>query len=97
LADSEEETLPVDNISDVQWQKRAFERLVLPSRMKELIKALIMDRKTEKTSSDLFYGKGRGLIMLLHGGPGTGKTLSAGERAFTISHYWKTNTNCREV
>lgn len=27
---------------------------------------------------DLMAGKGNGLIMLLHGGPGTGKTLTAG-------------------
>jgi len=27
---------------------------------------------------DLIAGKGNGLIMLLHGGPGTGKTLTAG-------------------
>ncbi len=28
---------------------------------------------------DLIAGKGNGLIMLLHGGPGTGKTLTAGK------------------
>ena len=27
---------------------------------------------------DIISGKGNGLIMLLHGGPGTGKTLTAG-------------------
>lgn len=27
---------------------------------------------------NLIAGKGNGLIMLLHGGPGTGKTLTAG-------------------
>lgn len=28
---------------------------------------------------DIIAGKGSGLIMLLHGGPGTGKTLTAGK------------------
>lgn len=28
-------------------------------------------------SSDVIEGKGKGLIILLHGGPGTGKTLTA--------------------
>ena len=27
---------------------------------------------------DIISGKGNGLIMLLHGGPGTGKSLTAG-------------------
>lgn len=71
------ELLYVENISKVEWYKTAFTRLVLPSRMKDLIRAMIVDRKVEKHSSDIFYGKGEGLIMLLHGGPGTGKTLSA--------------------
>lgn len=30
-----------------------------------------------KMSSDIMEGKGNGLILLLHGGPGTGKTLTA--------------------
>lgn len=35
---------------------------------------------------DLIAGKGNGLIMLLHGGLGTGKTLTAGmSTLFTIS------------
>lgn len=29
------------------------------------------------TSNDIIEGKGNGLIILLHGGPGTGKTLTA--------------------
>ena len=42
-----------------------------------------MPGKTQGTSlagkrDDLIAGKGNGLIMLLHGGPGTGKTLTAG-------------------
>ena len=30
-----------------------------------------------KMSTDVIEGKGNGLIILLHGGPGTGKTLTA--------------------
>lgn len=30
---------------------------------------------------DIISGKGNGLIMLLHGGPGTGKTLTAGNES----------------
>ena len=80
--------LLVDNVFNVTWNKDAFERLVLPSNTKELIKALVMVRtsvpgKIQGMSlagkrDDLIAGKGNGLIMLLHGGPGTGKTLTAG-------------------
>lgn len=33
---------------------------------------------------DIIAGKGSGLIMLLHGGPGTGKTLTAGMSMFFL-------------
>ena len=81
-------SLYVDNISSVIWNKDAFERLVLPPQTKELVKALVMVRTAgRKTRSmlkigamrqDIISGKGNGLIMLLHGSPGTGKTLTAG-------------------
>jgi SpoVK/Ycf46/Vps4 family AAA+-type ATPase len=65
----------------VQWNKEAFERhLVLKPQKKELIKALITVHIASTTSSsttDIIEGKGKGLIILLHGGPGTGKTLTA--------------------
>ncbi len=64
--------------------------LVLPKRTKNLVKALVMVRKPTSENSgvqiglkrkrdDIITGKGGGLIMLLHGGPGTGKTLTAGK------------------
>lgn len=80
--------LYVDHVLDITWNKEAFERLVLPSQTKELVKALVMirakghyDTRPDRVSAkrqDIIAGKGNGLIMLLHGGPGTGKTLTAG-------------------
>ncbi|KAK8016590.1 hypothetical protein PG993_014779 [Apiospora rasikravindrae] len=72
--------IAVDNISEVQWDKKAFDNLVLSdSRTKELIHALITTKLAaeEGQGADLIKGKGNGLIMLLHGGPGTGKTFTA--------------------
>jgi SpoVK/Ycf46/Vps4 family AAA+-type ATPase len=46
---------------------------------KELIQALVtvhLKRKAS-TKADFMTGKGEGLLVLLHGGPGTGKTLTA--------------------
>lgn len=72
--------LPMERIRDVHWNSDTFDRrLVLNSKKKEMIKALVTihtsDEKPKKT--DIVTGKGDGLILLLHGGPGTGKTLTA--------------------
>jgi SpoVK/Ycf46/Vps4 family AAA+-type ATPase len=77
----------VDCIHPVTWNTKAYERLVLPPRTKELIRALVSVRASQRgvkqgigiagKRTDITMGKGNGLIMLLHGGPGTGKTLTA--------------------
>ncbi|KAF4967878.1 hypothetical protein FSARC_4645 [Fusarium sarcochroum] len=82
--------IEVDHIREVDWNKTAFENLTVDDTTKYLIKALISTQqlKTEN-STDLISGKGNGLVMLLHGGPGTGKTLTAGRFffcSFIVSH-----------
>jgi hypothetical protein len=67
----------VDRISPVVWNKRVFETLVMDRKPKDLIQALISKQVASQKSTDLIVGKGNGLILLLHGGPGTGKTLTA--------------------
>ena len=87
--------LLVERIQPVNWNKIAFEQLVLPKRTKNLVKALVMVRKQKLGDSgpqiglkgkcdDIIAGKGSGLIMLLHGGPGTGKTLTAGKIPYAV-------------
>ncbi|KAI0878207.1 hypothetical protein GGS24DRAFT_13174 [Hypoxylon argillaceum] len=84
--------LLVAQIQPVNWNKAAFDRLVLPKRTKNMIKGLVMARKLtpenpgvqislKKKWDDIIAGKGSGLTMLLRGGPGTGKTLTAGNVA----------------
>ncbi|KAI1876813.1 uncharacterized protein JN550_000885 [Neoarthrinium moseri] len=71
-------SINIDQTSEVVWNKQAFKRLVLDSETKDLISALIDVRMSDsKKMDDLVVGKGNGLIMLLHGSPGTGKTLTA--------------------
>ena len=76
----------------MRWDKTAFDKLVLPKRTKNLVKGLVMVRKQTLQNpqmgislkgirDDIIAGKGSGLVMLLHGGPGTGKTLTAGKLA----------------
>jgi SpoVK/Ycf46/Vps4 family AAA+-type ATPase len=79
LSHSADELL-VKHIHDVQWNKTTFDnRLVLREKKKDLIKALISVHIGKKSAikTDFMEGKGEGLIILLHGGPGTGKTLTA--------------------
>ena len=67
----------VDKIVDVSWNKEAFKHLVADDKTKELVQALVADRISSERNTDLIQGKGNGLIILLHGGPGTGKTFTA--------------------
>lgn len=76
----------VDCVQRVSWNKKAFERLVLPDQTKDLVRALVTVRASQRgveeglevvgKRTDIISGKEKGLIMLLHGGPGTGKTLT---------------------
>ncbi|XXH01512.1 hypothetical protein Hte_007872 [Hypoxylon texense] len=69
--------LDVDRIQGVKWNKKAFENLVIDRETKELIQALVTNQSETDHDADLIESKGNGLIMLLHGGPGTGKTFTA--------------------
>ncbi|GAB1312745.1 hypothetical protein MFIFM68171_02955 [Madurella fahalii] len=69
--------LLVKNLRPIRWNKKAFEQLVLDPQKKELIEAKVRIHMSSVMSTDVIEGKGNGLIILLHGGPGTGKTLTA--------------------
>ncbi|KAF2844074.1 P-loop containing nucleoside triphosphate hydrolase protein [Plenodomus tracheiphilus IPT5] len=73
------EDFDVTKLHEIPWSERAFENLVLEQTEKDLILALV-DRdqyKTTKPFDDFIAGKGEGMIMLLCGPPGVGKTLTA--------------------
>ncbi|KAK1994919.1 ATPase [Colletotrichum falcatum] len=70
-------TLEVAFMRDVVWNREAFKDLVIEPKTKDLVKAVVMNRLTSEENTDLIQGKGNGLFILLHGGPGTGKTLTA--------------------
>lgn len=64
-------------ISDIKWNKEAFSKVVIERKAKDIINALVSNQLESEKNTDLIEGKGNGLILLLHGGPGTGKTLTA--------------------
>jgi flagellar biosynthesis GTPase FlhF len=64
-------------VKDIKWNTEAFDSLALPGDYKYLLLAFT---KSQATSSDQFddviEGKGKGMVMLLEGPPGVGKTLT---------------------
>lgn len=69
--------LQVDNISKVKWDKKSFDHLAIAEEKKKMIKALVLNKIARDKTTDVVPGKGNGLVVLLHGGPGTSKTLPA--------------------
>ncbi|KAI1814995.1 ATPase [Poronia punctata] len=67
----------VDNVGEITWNTDAFDRLVLPEDQKELILAFSESQMEETAFDDVISGKGKGVICLLSGPPGVGKTLTA--------------------
>lgn len=66
------------HVTEVVWSHRAFENLVLPYDHKELILAFAESQLAHKGEfDDIVAGKGQGIVMLLTGEPGVGKTLTA--------------------
>ncbi|KAK0663456.1 hypothetical protein QBC41DRAFT_24026 [Cercophora samala] len=69
----------VSGVKEIQWNETAYDSLVLESKTKDIVKALVESHKYHAAESidDVIQGKGRGLVAVLHGPPGTGKTLTA--------------------
>ncbi|KAJ6205482.1 AAA family ATPase [Bipolaris maydis] len=69
--------LQVDHIREVVWNTQAFESLAIDDDAKELLEAVVTNQIASSKGTDIIADKGNGLIILLHGGPGTGKTFTA--------------------
>lgn len=68
----------VDQIQSITFSNNAFSSLVLPHQQKDLIQAFVSSQvKYKDTFDDVIAGKGQGMIFLLSGSPGVGKTLTA--------------------
>jgi len=68
----------IDLIKPVVFNTEAFKSLLIPARQKSLVHSLV---KTHVGGNDEFddmiAGKGKGLVFVLHGCPGVGKTFTA--------------------
>ncbi|KAK8878892.1 P-loop containing nucleoside triphosphate hydrolase protein [Apiospora arundinis] len=72
----------INKISEIQWNMFCFDQLVLEKTSKESIQALVSNHAEEHQQGrvafdDIVKGKGQGLVFVLSGPPGVGKTLTA--------------------
>ncbi|KAH8892780.1 P-loop containing nucleoside triphosphate hydrolase protein [Thozetella sp. PMI_491] len=70
--------LRIDDLKDMVWNDGAFDKLVLPGGEKELAWEFVENKNLSTSGFDDFIpDKGRGLIILMFGPPGVGKTFTA--------------------
>ena len=63
----------VSQLGPVNFRDDAFKKLAIKGKHKTVVKAMVRSYlDNEATSRDLIQGKGRGLVVLPHGSPGTG-------------------------
>ncbi|THY31303.1 P-loop containing nucleoside triphosphate hydrolase protein [Aureobasidium pullulans] len=67
----------VTNLREVPWKTNAFNELILPQSQLNLVRALVTSHNFPTDARDEEQQKGKGLVCLLHGPPGSGKTLTA--------------------
>jgi SpoVK/Ycf46/Vps4 family AAA+-type ATPase len=68
----------VDFVGEIVWNDNAFNTLVLPTDTKEMLMGFVESQvESQNSFDDVIQGKGKGIIMLLSGPPGVGKTLTA--------------------
>ncbi|KAI1381356.1 P-loop containing nucleoside triphosphate hydrolase protein [Hypoxylon crocopeplum] len=71
--------IPPQEFSEIQSQAESFEKLQMDEDKKKDLEFVLcghLENRQACSSPDLIKGKGQGLNVLLHGNPGTGKTLT---------------------
>ncbi|KAI9692396.1 MAG: hypothetical protein M1822_006627 [Bathelium mastoideum] len=86
----------VPQISDVEWNSNSFDKLILQESQKTLLRALVSSHAFPPNPRDQTQQKGKGLVVLLHGSPGSGKTLTA-ECSAELTHKALLSTSMAEL
>lgn len=66
----------IDQLEPVVWNDSVFDKVVLNSDLKKMILTLVSEQKNT-TFTDIVENKGKGIVFLLSGPTGVGKTLIA--------------------
>ncbi|MCJ1404451.1 hypothetical protein MMC11_007676 [Xylographa trunciseda] len=75
----------IDNLQSINWLPNPMDDLILPDMQKRILRALVRSHIFPAQARDEWGLKGKGLVILLHGTPGSGKTLTA-ETAAEYTH-----------
>lgn len=67
----------VDNTTAVAWNTGMWDSLILEAEQRLVLQALVTSHHFPDNPRDQSEQKGRGLVILLYGTPGSGKTLTA--------------------
>lgn len=67
----------MENLVEIKFDPDPMRKLVVEQNRKTVITMLIDNYKDCRLENDVVAGKGSGLIFLLHGPPGVGKTMTA--------------------
>jgi hypothetical protein len=81
-------TVKISLLKEIEWHGDPFSSLQANDSAKRLVGRLVkgFNSREEDVYDDIIKGKGKGLIFLLHGPPGLGKTLTAGRTRSTSHH-----------
>ncbi|KAJ5159958.1 ATPase AAA-type core [Penicillium canariense] len=67
----------VDCLTEVRWEKDVWDSLIVGGRPKLVLQSLVTSHAYPEDARDQMRQKGKGLVVLLYGTPGSGKTLTA--------------------
>ena len=68
-----------ETTEEIDWDRQCFDKLALESDIKNTLQRLVhLHEKSRSRFTDVVARKGAGRAFLLHGPPGSGKTLTAG-------------------
>ncbi|KAI1138061.1 P-loop containing nucleoside triphosphate hydrolase protein [Hypoxylon sp. FL0543] len=67
----------IDSFLDIEWDKSALDEIMVKDDRKQVLGALVLSHISPDDPRDIMKHKGKGLVVLLHGSPGSGKTSTA--------------------